>query len=53
MTSATGKRPPELPRRDYQPTKAELAEEMDMPGLDLEQVSKAVFRPLKTKEKTS
>ena len=43
----------DLPARDYQPTRSELREEMDMPGLSIKQVRKAVFRPLKTKDKAS
>lgn len=39
-----------LPPRDYQPSKAELEAEVNMPGADLETVRKAFFRPLKVKE---
>ena len=31
---------------DYQPSKAETEEEIDMPGADLETVRRAFFRPL-------
>ena len=39
----------QLPKRSYQPSKAKLREEMDMPGLSREQARKAFFRPFKFK----
>ena len=36
-----------LPPRDYQPSKAELEEEVDMPGAALETLRQAFFRPVK------
>ncbi len=36
----------ELKPPDYQPTKAEKEEEVDMPGASLETVRRAFFRPL-------
>ena len=33
----------------YQPNKAELEEEQDMPGWSLEQVREAFFRPFRVK----
>lgn len=33
---------------DYQPSKAELEEEYDMPGADMETLREAFFKPLKT-----
>ena len=41
-----------LPSRDYQPTKAEVEQEIDMPGADIVTVRKAFFRRVKVKEKT-
>ena len=38
----------ELVRSDYQPTKAELEEEWEVPeGLTFEQITKALLRPVK------
>ena len=37
----------EIPPDDYEPTKAELEEEFDMPGADMETVRRAFFRPTK------
>ena len=37
----------ELPPRGYQPRKAELEAEVDMPGMTDEQVRKTFFRPFK------
>ena len=37
----------EIPPSDYKPTKAELEEEFDMPGADMETVRRAFFRPTK------
>ena len=45
--------PETVPDLDYEPTRDELTEEMDMPGLDLDTVRKTVFRPLKRKDKAS
>ena len=36
----------DLKPSDYQPTKAEKEEEVDMPGASLETVRRAFFRPL-------
>ncbi len=36
-----------VPRGDYQPTKAELEEEVDMPGMSADQVRDAFFRPFR------
>ena len=33
--------------RDYQPSKAELEEEIDMPGMSLKQMREAFFRPFR------
>ena len=44
-----------MPASEYQPSKAELEAEYDMPGADPETVRRAFFRPyyLKTEEKES
>ena len=39
-----------LPPRDYQPTKAETEQEVDMPGADIVTVRKAFFRRIKVRE---
>ena len=36
-----------LPPADYQPSKAEMEEEIDMPGMDDEQIRRTFFRPFK------
>jgi hypothetical protein len=36
-----------LPPRTYQPSRAELREEFDMPGASMETVRRAFFRPVK------
>ena len=36
--------------RDYQPTKAEVEQEIDMPGADIVTVRKAFFRRIRVKE---
>ena len=36
-----------LPPKDYQPTKAELEEEFDMPGMTDEEIQRTFFRPFK------
>ena len=36
-----------VPRSDYQPSRAELREEMDMPGMSLNKARKAFFRPFR------
>ena len=36
-----------LPKKDYQPTKAEMEEEVDMPGMSEDQVRLAFFRPFR------
>lgn len=51
----TQKRPPReitLPPRGYQPSRAELREEFDMPGASLETVRKAFFKPVVVREKS-
>ena len=40
-----------LPPRDYQPSKAELQEEFDMPGADMDAVHRAFFRPVSVRTK--
>ena len=56
MTKATKSRHPKdipeereitLPPRDHQPTKAEVEQEIDMPGADIVTVRKAFFRRIK------
>ena len=37
-------------RKDYQPSRAELREEFDMPEADIETVRKAFFQPVKAVE---
>ena len=39
-----------LPPRDYQPTKAETEQGIDMPGADIVTVRKALFRRVKVRE---
>ena len=39
-----------LPPRDYQPTKAETEQEIDMPGADIVTVRRAFFRRVKVRE---
>ena len=39
-----------LPPRDYQPTKAETEQEIDMPGADIVTVRNAFFRRVKVRE---
>ena len=39
-----------LPPRDYQPTKAETEQEIDMPGADIVTVRNAFFRRVRAKE---
>ena len=46
----TEKRKLTLPPRDYQPSKAELEEEYDMPGADIDTLRKAFFRPVQVTE---
>ena len=41
-----------LPPRTYQPSRAELLEEFDMPGMDMETVRKAFLRPVRIKTET-
>lgn len=36
----------QMPRRDHQPSKAEMEEEFDMPGGSIETVRRAFFRPI-------
>lgn len=36
-----------LPPADYQPSKAEMEEEIDMPGMDDEEIRRTFFRPFK------
>ena len=40
-------RDPHLPSKDYQPSKAEMEEEFDMPGMSDDQVREAFFRPVR------
>lgn len=35
----------EVPSADYKPTNAELKEEFDMPGADMEAICRGLFRP--------
>ena len=42
----TEKRKLAVPPRDYQPSKAELEEEYEMPGADMDTLRKAFFRPV-------
>lgn len=39
-------------RKDYQPSRAELGEEFDMPEADIETVRKAFFQPVKVVEES-
>ena len=39
-----------LPPRDYQPTKAETEQEIDMPGADIVTVRSAFFRRVRVRE---
>ena len=39
-----------LPPRDYQPTKTETEQEIDMPGADIVTVRNAFFRRVKVRE---
>ena len=41
-----GRQVVDLKPSDYQPTKAEKEEELDMPGASLETLRRAFFRPL-------
>ena len=41
-----------LPARDYQPTKAEIEEEHDMPGADMEVLRRAFFEPVKIRRES-
>ena len=36
-----------LPPKDYQPSKAELEEEFDMPGMSDEELRRTFFRPIR------
>ena len=38
-----------MPPRDYQPSKAELEEEFNMPGASIKKIRKAFFNPIKIK----
>lgn len=40
-----------MPPRDYQPSKAEIEEEFDMPGADIKTVRSAFFRPIRVATK--
>ena len=42
-----------LPPDDYEPTKAELEEESEMPGADMGTVRRAFFRPTKIVRRSS
>ena len=35
---------------DYQPSKADMEEEIDMPGMSIDQIRKAFFRPFRPKQ---
>ena len=53
MTKKNPKPPKEITlpsRKDYQPSRAKLREEFDMPGADIETVRKAFFQPVKVVE---
>ena len=39
-----------VPKRTYQPSRKELTEEINLPGLSLHRVRKAFFRPFKFKD---
>ena len=41
-----------LPPQDYQPSKAELEEECDMPGMSDEELRRAFFRPIRVVRQT-
>ena len=43
----------ELPPRDYQPTKAEKEESVDMPGASEKTMRSAFFRPINVTERKS
>ena len=50
---ATQKKPKEIvlpSRKDYQPSRAEMRKEFDMPGADIETVRKAFFQPVEVVE---
>ena len=51
MSQTHEKRDVAVKPSDYQPSKAELEEEYDMPGADMETLREAFFKPLKTEEK--
>lgn len=44
--------PVRLPRPDYRPSKVELEEEVDMPGLSQEEARERFFRPFRFERKT-
>ena len=58
MKRQTDRHPAHIPEQlpldlkpcDYQPSKAEMEEEIDMPGLSLDQIRKAFFRPFRPKQ---
>ena len=37
----------DVPHRGYQPSKAELEEEFDMPGMSLERIGEVFLRPVR------
>lgn len=39
----------DMPKSDYQPSKAEKNEEVDMPGASMNTLRRAFFRPIKSK----
>lgn len=51
MPQTQEKREVAIKPSEYQPSKAELEEEYDMPGADMETLRKAFFKPLKTEER--
>ena len=44
-------RPIELAPSDYQPSKAELEEEIPLPGASVEEVRRAFFRPFRIRRR--
>lgn len=39
----------DMPKSNYQPTKAEREQEIDMPGADQDTIRRAFFRPVKSR----
>ena len=42
-----------LPKRDFQPRKADMEREYDMPGLSLDKIRSTFFRPFNIRRKDS